>query len=217
MGVVAFLIFLGLILTVSPSSAEPLSNITFVAFDLETTGFSAEFDRIIEIGAVKFRNGKVLKKRSWLINPSIPIPENSQNLHGITEEMVAESPPFSEVFPEFAGFVKGTVLLSHNAKFDLKFLLAELKRNNMPAPDNTVIDTLKLARVWFPDAGTYSLENLVKHLRIPARTFHRALFDSEYVTAFFIVGVKKLTPDSTLDELTRIAGGSLKFGYSEAK
>jgi len=217
MGVVAFSIFLGLTLTTSPSWAEPLTNVTFVAFDLETTGFSAEFDRIIEIGAVKFRNGKVLKSRGWLINPGVPITADSQHIHGITEEMVADSPSFREVFPQFADFIKGAVLLAHNADFDVRFISAELEKNNMSALENIVLDALRLARVWFPDAGSYNLESLVKYLGIPAGSFHRALADSQYVTAIFLAGVRKLPPNATLEALIKTASAPLKFGYPEAK
>lgn len=212
-----FCVVLGLILIASLSSAQPLTNITFIAFDVETTGFSAESDRIIEIGAVKFRNGKVLGKRSWLINPGIPIPETTQRIHGITDKMVKESPPFSKVFPEFARFIKDTMLLTHNARFDIRFISAELQRNKMSAPENIVIDTLGLARGWFPDAGSYSLENLVKHLGMPAGRFHRALADSEHVTALFLAGVKKLPPNATLEDLIKTAGGPLKFGFNHEK
>lgn len=216
-GVRCFSVFLWLILTASPSSAEPLTNITFVAFDLETTGFSAEFDRIIEIGAVKFRNGKVLKSRSWLINPGVPITADSQHIHGIMEEMVADSPSFREVFPQFAGFIKGAVLLAHNADFDVRFISAELERNNMSAPENIVLDTLRLARVWLPDAGSYNVERLVKYLGIPAGSFHRALADSQYVTAIFLAGIRKLPPNAILEDLIKTVGPPLKFGYPKAK
>lgn len=201
------------------ASAEPVTNVTFVSFDVETTALSTRSGRIIEIGAVKFRNGDILERRCWLINPGAPIPENSRRIHGITEEMVANVPPFTAVFPQFADFVKDSTLIAHNAGFDVRFLNAELERTNLPPITNHVLDTLKLARAWFPDAKSYKLQDLIKRLGKDGRDearFHRALADSRHVARFFIEETQKKYPNSTLEDLSRLAGGALRLGPGAA-
>ena len=167
-------------------SAQPVSNLTFVAFDIETTGLSREHARIVEIGAVKFRNGEIVDTRSWLVNPGMPIPEATQWVHGITDDMVADAPSFDEMFPEFAEFIGDAVLLAHNARFDVRIVHAEAVRNNREPPQNVVLDTLALARKCYPEAESYNLEKLMKHLDIPATRFHRGLDDAQYVKDLFV-------------------------------
>ncbi|MFC1499011.1 PolC-type DNA polymerase III [Verrucomicrobiota bacterium] len=173
------------------SEAKPITNITFVAFDLETTGFSTKTDHIIEIGAVKFKNGKTLDSKSWLINPNVPIPSNAQRVHGISDKMVANRPTFSEVFPEFANFAKGSVLLAHNAGFDLRMLSAELKRSNMSSLKNVTLDTLILTRKWYPDLKSHSLKYLTEYLDLSTKGMHRAQTDAQLVMMIFLKGTGK--------------------------
>lgn len=206
---------LSLLLAASIADARPVSNVTFVSFDLETTGFSVRYDRIIEIGVVKFRNGKILESRSWLLNPGIPIPQPAQRIHGITEEMTTGRPSFQDIFPEFTAFIGNAVLLAHNASFEVKFINAELERNGLPPPGNAVLDTLRLSRAWFPDAESYSLKNLIGYLNITEGTFHRALADSRYVTDIFLAGLAKAPPGSTLESLSELAGGTMRFAGSD--
>jgi len=214
----------GPVYAAAPTQEQSLTNVMFVAFDLETTGFSARSDCIVEIGVVRFRNGEVLDSKSWLVNPGISIPESAQRVHGITQTMVAGSSSFPEVFDQFARFIKGAVLLAHNARFDVSFITAEAERNDLTLPDNIVLDTRGLARAWFPEARSYRLEALIKHLNIrespvdtgkegrrETQTFHRALADSRHVAALFINQVAKLPPDATFEDLVRAAGGTITF------
>lgn len=193
------------------NTAPALTGVTFVAFDTETTGLKAAEGRILEIGAVKFRNLRILDRKSWLINPGILIPEESRRINGITPDMVSNSPPFAVVFPEFAAFTKGAVLLAHNAAFDRRFTAAELARHGLPPPDNLLLDTLPLFRVWFPGLRSYALESLtrslcpaVEHAAEIGRTqrFHAALWDAECTAALFMKGQAKLPDGTTLTELT---------------
>ena len=166
------------------TAAEPASigsNATFVAFDTETTGVAAARDRIVEIGAVKFRGGAVLEYRSWLINPGTPIPKAAQLIHGITDEMVARQPGFSAVAAEFFAFVDGCVLFAHNARFDAGFLAAEAHRANLEPPSLAIVDSLALCRNWYPDRKSYSLDTLCKDLAIPKPHLHRAMSDADCV------------------------------------
>jgi DNA polymerase III epsilon subunit family exonuclease len=195
-------------------ASKALTNVTFVAFDVETTGLSARSGRVVEIAAVKFRNGQILATRNWLVNPGVPIPANARRIHGITDAMVAGKPAFGEVFPEFAEFVGDSVLLAHNATFDVRFMAAELARHELAGPGNKVIDTLGLARAWFPDARRHTLKHLVAHLTLkqPAtdgQGLHRAGTDAFYVQALFLAGLRKRPGLTTLADLVRAAGDTL--------
>ncbi|MFO7871579.1 MAG: 3'-5' exonuclease [Kiritimatiellia bacterium] len=192
-------------------TASPLENITFAAFDTETTGFSPRSARIVEIAAVKFRGGNILESRSWLINPGIPIPESSRRVHGISDKMVADAPGFGAVFPEFIEFTEGAVLLAHNAGFDVRFLRAEIERAGLRPPANEVLDTLRLFRGWFPEAEAHNLRALVEHLGVKAASFHRALADASYLAEIFTRGVSALPEQPSLKELEESAGGAMTF------
>ncbi|MCE9614168.1 MAG: 3'-5' exonuclease [Lentisphaerae bacterium] len=184
-----------------------VTNQTFVAFDIETTGLSREYGRIIEIGVVKFHNDHVIQRKSWLIQPGMPIPLATQRVHGITDDMVADAPPFPDVYQEFLDFIGDSVLIAHNARFDMSFIQAEALRHALPMPANPVIDTLRVARQRYPDAGSYNLEHLVQMLELPAGKHHRGMQDSDHLRELFLV----MTPAhyATVDDL--IAAGGLSF------
>lgn len=190
-----------------PAASTPVTNVIFVAFDTETTGFSPENDRLVEIGAVRFRgSGEVLAATNWLINPEIPISLRAAEVNGITAPMVSAAPVFYEVFPRFEAFCADSVLLAHNAAFDTGFLKAELKRNRMEAPVWAVLDTLPLFRTWFPGAPGHSLELLSAYLGVQGETWHRAEADSFHIINLFETGMKR-RPAITLQHLERDAGG----------
>lgn len=164
------------------NSGKPiLSNTVFVAFDLETTGLSPTKNRVLEIGCVKFRGNSPLESTNWLINPEAEIPEFVQSIHHITPEMLAESPTFAEIYPEFAAFCQEHTLLAHNASFDVRFMRSEIKRNALTPMDNIIIDSLPIARDYFPKADSHSLEALLSYLGIQEARFHRAKADSFHI------------------------------------
>lgn len=174
-------------------ASEPLVvNTTFVAFDTETTGYSPKTDRLVEIGAVKFRgNGEILAETNWLINPGQDIPCQATQVHGIRSSDVSSAPVFKEVFPLFTAFCGDSILLAHNATFDVGFLRAELKRADMEAPALPVLDTLPLFRAWFPHALSHSLEPLSLYLGVQSNVYHRAEADSYHIIDIFRVGMKR--------------------------
>jgi len=183
-----------LLLPVAVFAGSPrVKDTVFVAFDTETTGFSARKDRLVEIGAVKFRgDGEVLAATNWLINPQRPIPDYvTRNVHGISNEMAAEAPAFREVWPEFKAFCTNAILLAHNAPFDVGFLKAELKRAGISPPALPVADTLLLFRDWFPRALSHSLEKLTTYLEVSGDTYHRAEADAFHIVNVFNVGMKR--------------------------
>lgn len=193
-------------------SAEPLvKNMVFVAFDTETTGFSPKNDRLIEIGAVKFRgDGEILAVTNWLINPGMPVPFYATEVNGISTEMVAGAPAFGEVWPAFAAFCQDGILLAHNATFDLGFIRVELKRAGIAPPEFPVGDTLPLFRRWFPQEKSYALEPLAAHLGVQGEGCHRAGADARQLIKIFSAGLKN-RPDLRFQQLEYDAGGFVQL------
>ena len=164
----------------------------FIAFDLETTGTKPTADMIVEVGAVQFDGDCAVKSYSTLVNPGVPIPSDASAVNGITDGMVHGKPPIAEVLGEFAEFCGDLPLVAHNAPFDFKFLLEDIKRHRAPAPKGTVLDTLPLARRIFPGLPNYRLGTLVRHFKFPGGTFHRAEEDSAYCGLVFAKILKTL-------------------------
>lgn len=157
----------------------------FVAFDLETTGTKPLEDMIVEVGAVLFDDGRAVKGYSKLIDPCRPIPMEASAVNGITDEMVRGMPKIGDVLAEFADFCGELPLVAHNAPFDFKFLLEDVKTHRAVAPAGVVLDTLPLARQVFPGLPNYKLWTLVRHFNFPSGTFHRAEEDSAYCGLLF--------------------------------
>lgn len=153
---------------------------TLVALDLETTGLDPNRDAIIEIGAVRFRDGRVEDELSQLVNPGRPLPSFITKLTGITDQMLAEAPRINEVLAPVEEFVGDLPILGHQVTFDLGFLQRKgLFGTNPP------LDTYDLAAVVLPDAGRYSLGGLASHLQVPQRDAHRALEDARTTMQVF--------------------------------
>jgi len=158
--------------------AGNLSNITFTAFDIETTGLTPVVDRIVEIGAVRFQGGEVLDTFQELVDPGMPISVGASSVNGITDEMVQGKPTIEEVLPRFLEFLGDGVPVAHHAPFDVGFLAFEISRLNLRVPDKPVLDTCTIPKRLLPYAGSYSLENLAGFFGIESETFHRALADA---------------------------------------
>lgn len=188
-----------------------VSNVTFVVFDTETTGFSPTMDRIVEVGAVKFRNGEVVEEKSWLINPQRDIPYWATKVHGITDDMVKDKPTFKDIYPDFQKFINGSVLMAHNAKFDISFVKAEIKRAGYELPPNKVIDSLSLFRKWYPKSTAHSVEAVARHAEVKTDNLHRAAADSLYVFLIFDKGLKERDGKSKLGDIYNQCGGPMKF------
>ncbi|MEV0200692.1 DEDD exonuclease domain-containing protein [Nonomuraea sp. NPDC050691] len=158
----------------------PLSDVTFVVFDLETTGGSPAEDRITEIGAVKVRAGEVLGEFSTLVDPGSPIPPFISVLTGITDAMVVAAPRIEAVLPSFLEFIQGATLVAHNAGFDTRFVKAACAAHGYPPPANPVVDTVDLARrvLTRDETPNAKLATLARFFRSPADPCHRALQDA---------------------------------------
>ncbi|MBW3657681.1 MAG: DEDD exonuclease domain-containing protein [Actinobacteria bacterium] len=161
------------------SLGVPLSGVTFVVVDLETTGLSPTADRITEIGAVKVRFGEVLGEFHTLVHPGRSIPSAITTVTGITDAMVRGAPAIDAVLPAFLEFARDTVLVAHNARFDVSFLDAELERRGYPRLDHPVVDTAKVARRLLRDeVRDCRLATLARHLKARTMPEHRALADA---------------------------------------
>ena len=187
---------------------QMVSRVVFTAFDTETTGFSPGSDRIVELSAVCFTVKEVLWETNWLINPQRRIPPYARAVHGITDKMVAGRPTFRRVWPHFRKAASGTILLAHNAAFDVGFINAELKRAGMDSVPLPVLDSLHIFRRWYPRSPSHSLAVLVEYLKLPATRFHRALDDAAYLAAIFQLHYRG-GRDETLQSLLQAAGGRI--------
>ncbi len=158
----------------------PLSDVTFVVVDLETTGGSPADSAITEIGAVKVRGGVVLGEFQTLVDPGGPVPPYIQVLTGITTTMLVGAPRIEEVLPAFLEFSRGTVLVAHNAPFDVGFLKASAAATGHAWPGNQVVDTVRLARrvVTRDEAPNHKLSSLAALFGAAVTPNHRALSDA---------------------------------------
>ena len=164
---------------------------SFVVFDIETTGFSSVEDKIIEIGAVKVEGGVIVDKFSTFVNPGVPIPFEITNLTSITDEMVMESPKIDATLPEFLEFVGESVLVAHNAGFDVGFIEQNCKVLGLNSK-YTYLDTVALARVLLPTLAKYKLNIVAKALGISLENHHRAVDDAGATAEIFVKFIEML-------------------------
>ena len=163
----------------------------FVVFDIETTGFSSVKDKIIEIGAVKVENGKIVSRYSTFVNPEVPIPFEITKLTSITDAMVIDAPKIETVLPEFMEYVGDAVLVAHNAGFDVGFIEENCRRLGMERK-LTSVDTVALARVLLPTLSRYKLNIVAKTLGISLENHHRAVDDAGATAEIFVKFVEML-------------------------
>ena len=155
-----------------------LQQTDYVVFDIETTGLSVTQNRIIEIAAVKMRGGRVVDEFATFVNPHEPIPPHIRELTRITDDMVAGAPDIEQVLPKFLEFVGDAVLVAHNARFDTGFLNECCRRLGLPVPANPVLDTLELARLFYPTLKNHKLNTLAEKFEVRLDQHHRAIDDS---------------------------------------
>lgn len=158
-----------------------LLNTEFVVFDTETTGFTPYQDQMIEIGAVKIKNGVVSERFDELINPGRKLPEKIVELTNITDEMLKDCDNEENATKRFLEFVGDAPMVAHNAKFDIGFISAAMTKYNLGEFKNTVIDTMGMARFLYPNWRNHKLSTLVKELQVPwdEEAHHRGDYDSE--------------------------------------
>lgn len=155
-------------------------NEEFVVFDIETTGFNANDDSIIEIGAVKIKNGEILDKFDELINPGRPIPKKITELTEITDEMVKDCDNEENVVRRFLTWAQDDAFVAHNARFDTSFIVRACNQYNIKKFDTTVCDTMEISRILNPELSRHSLSALTKRYNIEfnENEHHRGDYDA---------------------------------------
>ena len=164
---------------------------SFVVFDLETTGFSATKNKIIEIGAVKVVNGSITERFSTFVNPKVPIPYEIEQLTHITDDMVLDAPMIHEILPQFMEFCQNAVMVAHNADFDMSFIRHNCDLLGLEC-EKTVLDTVALARVLLPSLNRFKLNTIAKALNISLENHHRAVDDAACTAEIFTKFVEML-------------------------
>lgn len=177
---------------VAYNADEPrtLADATYVVFDIETTGLSAVYDKVIEVAAVKMKDGKVIDSFEELIDPGFALSEFTINLTHITDDMVRGSKTEAEVLRLFRQFCTGSIMSGHNVTFDVGFLNKGYERLGEEPIQNPVIDTLELSRMLHPERKNHKLDTLTKAYKIPLNHHHRANADAE-ATGYLLFALEK--------------------------
>lgn len=180
----------------------------FVIFDVETTGLSSVYDTIIEIGAVKMKNGEVLERFDKFINPHHPLSEQTINLTSITDEMVSAADDEDVVIKQFQDFYGDRPLCGHNVQFDVGFINAALRRAGLSEITQPVVDTLEVSRLLHPEQNRHTLDSLAKKYNVSLEHHHRANQDAEatgYLMYKLLDAFKKKYNEDNLNNLNGYA------------
>ena len=186
----------------------------FVVFDIETTGFSAVNDRIIEIGAVKVENGEIVDRYSTFVNPERPIPFEIEKLTGINDGMVVDAAVIEDILPEFLAFSEDCIMVAQIAVFDGRFSYENCRWMNL-LRKFTVVDTLAMARSMLPDLKNYKLDTVVEAVGGTLENHHRAVEDAESTADIFVKFVARLkgmgvTDLDTLNGMSQMSVNAIK-------
>lgn len=169
-----------------------LEESTYVVFDVETTGLSSRFDKIIELAAVKVHNGEIVDKFESFINPHEPLSEVIKNLTGITDGMLVDAPLFKDVLPKFKEWVGDAIFVAHNATFDMGFIDTAYETLGYGPSTNGVVDTLEITKVLNKDLKRHNLAALSRYYNVELVSHHRAIYDAEATGYIFIKMLQQL-------------------------
>ncbi len=172
---------------------------SYVVFDLETTGLSPNVHKIIEIGAVKVSDGKIVDRFSQFVNPLVPLPFAIEELTKIRDDMLVGEPEIAQVLPEFMEFCKGCVMVAHNAEFDMGFIQKNCEDLGLDCAF-TVVDTVSMARYLLPGLNRFKLDTVAKELHISLKNHHRAVEDAECTAEIFLKFIQMLS-ERGIDDL----------------
>ena len=189
----------------------------YVVFDIETTGLSPRFNKIIEIGAVRIKDGKIQDTYSRFVNPEVPIPYSITKLTSINDNMVLDAPTIETVLPEFLEYVGDAILVAHNAGFDTGFIKEYAKKQGLEF-DYTIVDTMTLAHILIPELGKYTLDRLCKQFNVSLENHHRACDDAAATAEIFVKMLKMIHNKgiNTINELN-IMGSASPESIKKAK
>ncbi len=202
---------------ISSIAGLPLSKLTYTFLDTETTGLSPKFgDRICEIALVCCVGTTIVESFSTLINPGRSISRAASAINGITDEMVAEAPAFANISKDIRRLLDGTILVAHNAQFDLNFLSSQFRTIGQPLGENIVLDTLLLSRKCYHFPSN-SLGRIAMSLGVPTPTLHRALGDTMITKEIFSCILSELAAQGidTIEKILVFQGGSVPFPKAE--
>ena len=185
---------------------------TYCVLDLETTGLSFRTEKITEVGIMKVKDGKVIDEFSCFVNPEKPIPQKVVEVTNITDDMVKDAETIDKVFPKILEFVGDSVLVAHNADFDIGFLKYNAKQLGYEL-NNTYMDTLKLAKSLFPDFKKYKLGIIAEKLGIVVEVAHRALDDVDTTVKVLNVMLSMLKEKGakTIDDIETLETGKADY------
>lgn len=169
-----------------------LKDATYVVFDVETTGLSNQYDQIIELAAVKVKDGEIIDKFERFSNPHEKLSETIINLTHITDDMLVDAPEIEEVLTEFKEWVGDAIFVAHNASFDMGFIDTGYERLGFGPSTNGVIDTLELSRTINTEYGKHGLNFLAKKYGVELTQHHRAIYDTEATAYIFIKMVQQM-------------------------
>ena len=198
---------------VTDSKGQSLDH-PYVVFDIETTGFSAEHDAIIEIGAVKVEGGKITDHFSEFVNPERPIPFEIEKLTSINDEMVQDAETIREILPRFMAFCEGCMLVAHNADFDTGFIRHNCAVLGLPY-DYTYLDTMTIARSFLPDLKNYKLDTVTEAMGCTLQHHHRAVDDAAATADIFVRFLERFAAEEirdvdTLNAMSHVSASGIK-------
>ncbi|WP_088780318.1 exonuclease domain-containing protein, partial [Streptococcus pneumoniae] len=181
-----------------------LSEATYVVFDVETTGLSAIYNDLIQVAASKMYKGNVIAEFDEFINPGHPLSAFTTELTGITDDHVKNAKPLEQVLQEFQEFCKDTVLVAHNATFDVGFMNANYERHDLPKISQPVIDTLEFARNLYPEYKRHGLGPLTKRFGVALEHHHMANYDAEATGRLLFIFIKEVAEKHGVTDLDRL-------------
>ncbi|WP_414051321.1 PolC-type DNA polymerase III [Macrococcus animalis] len=190
-GIEGMLVDDGVAIAYKPQDID-LKTATYVVFDVETTGLSSQYDKIIELAAVKVKDGEIIDKFERFSNPGERLNETIKNLTGISDDMLIDAPPIEDVLNDFRSFVGDAIYIAHNASFDMGFIDTGFERLGYGATTNGVIDTLELSRTINTEMGKHGLNFLAKKYGVELTQHHRAIYDAETTAHIFMKMLKQL-------------------------
>jgi DNA polymerase III epsilon subunit family exonuclease len=189
-----------------------LSETSFCALDLETTGTNAALHMIVEVGIVRFTMSGIIEIFESLVNPDVKMPEEVISVHGITDDMVRNAPRIGDILANISRVIRDSILVIHNPGFDLSFMGWAFHKNEWTSPVMEAVDTVRLSRIAWPDLRNYKLETICENLRLNISP-HRALPDALACMEVFKHAVKQQdkTGRWTIADLIAFHGKLIRF------
>ncbi len=189
--------------------SEKWQNLTFVAFDTETSGAYPLSADICEIGAVKWQSGKIIEEFHTLLKPKELMSDFIIGIHGITNEMVSNAPRVEDKIKDFYDFIQHSVVVAHHAPFDLGFIAIEFEKAGLKLPEDPALCSSLLSRKLIPEAPRHKLQILIQHLKLHQGQAHRASDDAKACFEVALHCFQRAGAEATLEDLIKLQGKKL--------